>query len=39
MDFIRDAEIDPAPLEGRRIVILGYGNQGKPQALNLQDSG
>ena len=39
MDFIRDAEIDPAPLEGKRIVILGYGNQGKPQALNLQDSG
>ena len=39
MDFIRDAQIDPAPLEGKRIVILGYGNQGKPQALNLQDSG
>ena len=39
MDFIRDADIDPAPLEGKRIVILGYGNQGKPQALNLQDSG
>ena len=39
MDFIRDTEIDPAPLEGKRIVILGYGNQGKPQALNLQDSG
>ena len=39
MDFIRDTEIDPTPLEGKRIVILGYGNQGKPQALNLQDSG
>ena len=39
MDFIRDAAIDPTPLEGKRIVILGYGNQGKPQALNLQDSG
>jgi ketol-acid reductoisomerase len=39
MDFIRDSEIDPAPLEGKRIAILGYGNQGKPQALNLQDSG
>lgn len=39
MDFIRDAEIDSAPLEGKRIVILGYGNQGNPQALNLQDSG
>lgn len=26
-------------LAGRRIVVLGYGNQGRPQALNLRDSG
>jgi ketol-acid reductoisomerase len=39
MDFIRDADIDPAPLEAKRVVVLGYGNQGKPQALNLRDSG
>jgi ketol-acid reductoisomerase len=26
-------------LDGRRIVVLGYGNQGRPQALNLRDSG
>src|SRR5436190_5763008 len=39
MDLIRDAEIDPRPLDGKRVVILGYGNQGRAQALNLHDSG
>jgi ketol-acid reductoisomerase len=39
MDLIRDAEIDSAPLEGKRVAILGYGNQGRAQALNLHDSG
>ena len=39
MDLIRDAEIDPSPLAGKRVVILGYGNQGRAQALNLHDSG
>ena len=39
MDAKRDADIDPAPLEGKRIAILGYGNQGRAQALNLKDSG
>jgi ketol-acid reductoisomerase len=39
MDLLRDAEIDPAPLAGKRVAILGYGNQGRPQALNLKDSG
>jgi ketol-acid reductoisomerase len=34
-----DAEIDPAPLEGKRVAIIGYGNQGRPQAQNLRDSG
>lgn len=32
-------DIDPAPLARRRVAIIGYGNQGRPQALNLQDSG
>jgi ketol-acid reductoisomerase len=27
------------PLLDRNVVILGYGNQGRPQALNLRDSG
>ena len=39
MDAKRDADIDSAPLKGKRIAILGYGNQGRAQALNLKDSG
>ena len=39
MDAKRDADIDPAPLLGKRVAILGYGNQGRAQALNLKDSG
>src|SRR5947207_1895930 len=39
MDLLRDADIDPAPLAGKRVPILGYGNQGRAQALNLHDSG
>jgi ketol-acid reductoisomerase len=39
MELLRDAEIDPVPLEGKRVAILGYGNQGRAQALNLKDSG
>jgi ketol-acid reductoisomerase len=39
MDLLRDADIDPAPLAGKRVAIVGYGNQGRAQALNLHDSG
>src|SRR6476661_3420908 len=39
MQFLRDADIDAAPLNGKRVAILGYGNQGRAQALNLHDSG
>ena len=39
MEAIRDADIDPTPLKGKRVAILGYGNQGRAQALNLKDSG
>jgi len=39
MELIREADIDPAPLAGKRVAILGYGNQGRAQALNLKDSG
>ena len=39
MDLLRDADIDPGPLKGKRVAILGYGNQGRAQALNLKDSG
>jgi ketol-acid reductoisomerase len=39
MELLRDADIDPAPLAGKRVAIVGYGNQGRAQALNLHDSG
>jgi ketol-acid reductoisomerase len=39
MDLLRDADIDPAPLSRKRVAILGFGNQGRAQALNLADSG
>ena len=39
MDLLRDPDIDPAPLTGKRVAVLGYGNQGRAQALNLKDSG
>ena len=38
MELIREADIDPAPLAGKRVAVLGYGNQGRAQALNLKDS-
>src|ERR1044072_7649003 len=39
MDLIRDGDIDMAPLAGKRVAVLGYGNQGRAQSLNLKDSG
>ena len=39
MEMLRDADIDPAPLAGKRVAIIGYGNQGRAQSLNLHDSG
>ncbi len=39
MDILKDADIDPSPLDGKRVAIIGFGNQGRAQALNLNDSG
>jgi ketol-acid reductoisomerase len=39
MEMLRDADVDPAPLAGKRVAIIGYGNQGRAQALNQHDSG
>src|SRR5437763_5753184 len=39
MDLLHDADIDPTPLAGKRVAIVGYGNQGRAQALNLHGSG
>jgi len=34
-----DADADLALIRSKRVAILGYGNQGRAQALNLRDSG
>lgn len=34
-----DADCDLAIIRGKRVAIVGYGNQGRAQALNLKDSG
>ncbi len=39
MDVIRDEDVDLGPLMDRTVAIVGYGNQGRAQALNLRDSG
>ena len=39
MELLRDSDIDIAPLAGKRVAILGFGNQGRAQSLNLKDSG
>ena len=37
--MLRDTEIDVRPLTGTEVAIIGFGNQGRAQALNLRDSG
>lgn len=39
MRALFDADADLALIRGRKVAIFGYGNQGRPQALNLRDSG
>lgn len=34
-----DKDIDIAPIVGSKIAVVGYGSQGRAQALNLRDSG
>ncbi|WP_432974340.1 ketol-acid reductoisomerase [Dactylosporangium sp. CA-233914] len=33
------ADVNPSILEDRTVAVIGYGNQGRSQALNLRDSG
>lgn len=39
MTVFTDQDVDLSVLDGRRVAILGYGNQGHAHALNLRDSG
>jgi ketol-acid reductoisomerase len=34
-----ERDIDPSPLAGRIVAVVGYGAQGRSHALNLRDSG
>ena len=37
--IVREGEADLGVLDGRRMAVVGYGNQGRSWALNLRDSG
>ena len=39
MKIYTDADGDLSVLQGRTIAVLGYGNQGRAQGLNLRDNG
>ena len=35
--LLKHADVFLTPLEGKTVAVLGYGNQGRAQALNLAD--
>jgi ketol-acid reductoisomerase len=39
MQVYHDQDADLGILEGKQIAVIGYGNQGRAQALNLRDTG
>ena len=39
MQVLHDKDANLDLLEGRQIAVIGYGNQGRAQAMNLRDSG
>jgi ketol-acid reductoisomerase len=39
MQVFRDEDADPGLIRGRKVAVIGYGNQGRAQALNLRDGG
>lgn len=39
MQVYLDADCDLSVIRGKRVAIVGYGNQGRAQSLNLRDSG
>ena len=38
-DILYESDADLAALDGQRVAVVGYGNQGRSWALNLRDSG
>jgi len=38
-EILYDADADLGALDGQRVAVVGYGNQGRSWALNLRDSG
>jgi len=38
-NIILDKDVSLSALKGKKIAVIGYGNQGRAQALNLNDSG
>lgn len=39
MKLFKEQDASLEPLDGKTVAVLGYGNQGRAQALNLRDSG
>ena len=39
MEILKDDTVSIDALAGKTVAVLGYGNQGRAQALNLRDSG
>ena len=39
MTIYKDGDADLSALEGRQVALMGYGNQGRAQGLNMRDSG
>ncbi len=39
MDVLCDRDVDTGVLRSKRVAVIGFGSQGRAQALNLRDSG
>jgi ketol-acid reductoisomerase len=39
VDVYHDKDIDEQILEGKKVAVIGYGSQGRAQALNMKESG
>src|SRR3977135_1539961 len=38
-EILYESDADVSALDGQRVAVVGYGNQGRSWALNLRDSG